>query len=208
MGKNAGRVDCQLAYSYNGTHWNRTFRKPFIPNREQGEYGWGGVYPSSMIIAPDDSIRIYGSGSIYEHHQNGRAIREGIAPSKLLSYRLRKDGFIGLRTIKERGELITKNLSIKGNTLSLNVKAPRGVVRVQVADMEGKPLPGYSYKECEPFTGDDVSWKPRWKAHLDLSGLEDRGRTRIGVRIERGELYAIRVNCFLYYGCNKPVRHF
>ena len=66
-----GRIDCQLAYSHNGWHFQRTVREPFLANGPPGEHGSGCVYPYSVVPdGPDgDTLRIYSSAAKGEHAQ-------------------------------------------------------------------------------------------------------------------------------------------
>ncbi|NIA06088.1 MAG: hypothetical protein GWP14_00365 [Actinobacteria bacterium] len=194
--KNAGKVNCQLTYSYDGLNWNRSLREPFVPNRAEGEFGGGCVYPSSLIEAPDGTLRVYSPGTLYEHQGSDKG--EKIIDCAALSYRLRKDGFVKLKADLARGRLITKRLKLNDPAMSLNVCAPSGQVSVQISDMEGKPLQGYRFEDCQEFSGDDVEWKPRWRDHKDLSGAMDAEEgVRIEVIADSAELYAIHVDCGL-----------
>jgi hypothetical protein len=62
-----GHVDCQLAYSLNGWHWQRGLREPFIPNGPPGEPDCGCVYPSKTVVKEDGSLWIYASACTEEH---------------------------------------------------------------------------------------------------------------------------------------------
>ena len=53
-----GTTDCQLAYSYNGWHMNRSIRKPFIPNTSPGELGGGTVQPLGNQTIVFDPARL------------------------------------------------------------------------------------------------------------------------------------------------------
>ena len=183
-----GKIDCQLAYSLNGWHFQRTLRDPFIPNSAPGEHGSGCIYPSSMVV-DGDTIRIYSSASRGEHAQvlADTENRQGA----ILLHTLRRDGFVYLEPAGGTGELITRLLVWKGGELHLNVTAPRGQALAQIMDLEGRPIEGYRYEDCLPFTGDSMDWTPRWRHGLKLDALRDRV-LRLGVRLANGRLYAVR----------------
>jgi len=186
-----GKIDCQLAYSYNGWHFQRTLRTPFLPNGAPGEHGSGCVYPYSLV--PDgDALRIYSSASKGEHGQMrmNPASRQGA----ILLHTLRRDGFVYLEPPGGTGELVTRLLLWDEGEPELNVSVPHGEARVQVLDAKGVPLEGYTYEDCIPFRGDSTRWVPEWRDGRLLAALHDR-IVRLGVRLTNGRLYAIRGAC-------------
>ena len=183
-----GKIDCQLAYSLNGWHFQRTVREPLIANTAPGEHGSGCLYPSSAIIY-GDTIRIYSSTSKGEHRQirGGPATRQ----AAIVLHTIRLDGFVYLEPEGGTGELITRRLRWRDAEPELNVSAPHGEVRVQVMDAAGESIDGYRYEDCTPFRGDSTSWVPAWGEGRKLAALRDR-LVRLGVRLANGRLYAIR----------------
>ena len=53
------------------------------------------------------------------------------------------------------------------------------------------PLEGYSFVDCEPFSGDDAAWTPRWKNGKTLADLSGKA-VRLEVQLNSARLYAIR----------------
>jgi hypothetical protein len=62
---------------------------------------------------------------------------------------------------------------------------------VQVTDKDGQALPGYAFDECNPFSGDDLFWIPRWKDGKNLSALAGKA-IRLEIEMLNGRIYAIR----------------
>lgn len=180
-----GHVDCQLAYSLNGWHFQRGFRTPFIGNDAPGQPTAGCVYPSSMVTKPDGSLWIYASAGTHEH-----AI---IPPGSgaILTYKLRRDGFVYLESANGVGTVGTVPLLWKGGELEVNAQAPHGQIRVRVTDAKGTTLEGYDFNDCEPLESDDVAWKPVWKNGKTLSSLGTR-TLRLEFEMMSGRLYALR----------------
>lgn len=78
-------------------------------------------------------------------------------------YSLRIDGFTRLFT-RTTGEWLSKPITVPGGKLELNVAtSAAGSIRVEIQDMQGHPLPGYSLDDCELFYGDAISYMPKWK---------------------------------------------
>ena len=183
-----GRIECELTYSTNGWHFQRGLRDAFIPNTAPGDDGAGQIYPSSFWRT-DDYIRIYSSSARYEHGQAEEA--DGGSQSALLVHELRPDGFVFLESGGGWGRMQTRTLFCSGSELRINVLAPHGEVKLQVTDEFGKPLEGYEFSKSVPFTGDDLSWQPRWRDGVKFKMLEGR-LIRLDIRILNGRLYAIR----------------
>lgn len=163
-----GKIDCQLTYSHNGWHFQRTLREPFIPNASPGEYGAGCVYPASLVHA-GDTLRIYSSTSKGEH---GQIVSDPESrQAAILLHTLRLDGFVYLEPPGGAGEMVTRLLLWGDGEPTLNVSAPQGVVRIQAMDENGTALRGYSYDDGVPFTGDSVTWTPEWRDGRKLASL-------------------------------------
>ena len=61
---------------------------------------------------------------------------------------------------------------------------------MQVTDAEGRPLPGYTFADAEPWCGDELFWTPRWR-NRRLEGLT-RQVVCLEVRLHQARIYAIR----------------
>ena len=181
-----GKTDCQLTYSYNGWHFQRTLREPFMPNAPTGELGAGTMRPISMIVDDEQTIRIYSSASKVEH---GYHIR-GTDLGAILMHRLRLDGFVYLESAGGPGILGTGPLVWRSGEPRLNVQSGHEV-RVQVTDIQGKTIEGYSFADCEPFIGDELFWEPRWKNGVRMANL-GRRLLRLEISLENARIYAIR----------------
>jgi hypothetical protein len=181
-----GHVDCQLAYSLNGWHWQRGLREPFIPNGPPGEPDCGCVYPSKTVVKEDGSLWIYASACTEEHGYKSPGT------GSILTYRLRRDGFVYLQGGKPAGRIGSRALYWRGGEAELNAQCPGGgAVRAQVTDIDGKPLEGYGFDDCVPLAGDDTAWTPTWKSDKTLR--QQAGRLlRLEVELADARLYAVR----------------
>jgi hypothetical protein len=182
-----GKVDCQLAYSRNGWHFQRGLRDPFIANSDPSQFGAGCIQPSCLVLDDKETVRIYGSAAIHEH---GYLLP---GDGALVLHTLRLDGFTYLQSSGGAGLIGTRPLLWRGGRLELNVLAPAGEVRVQITDSKGAVLPGWSFDECVRFAGDDLHWEPRWTNDKTLQILPERA-LRIEVHLDNARLYAIRGN--------------
>lgn len=188
-----GRIDCELAYSYDGDYWRRSLGEPFLSGGEECPMVW-----LSSMVHRDGEILLYGSASELVHgpafHNPGRG--------RLFVYRLREDDFISLRSIDETtpARVITREKIWHGGELHLNIKASNvtvGVYETNESEMVAgnalgiaKPLTGYSHEDCIPFSGDSLSHVPQYKNQNTLSSLA--GRTLVfEVRYTNGALYSL-----------------
>jgi hypothetical protein len=198
-----GYVDGGLTYSYDGWRFNRAFREPFLPRNERGEPGGGGIYPSTLLVDADHRVRIYSAGGRAAHFQTREA-----TDAALLLHTLRLDGFIYLAAEAGAGSLTTRRLRLTGPDLSLNVRAPYGRVRVQLCEPDGSPIPGFTYDECVPFTGDDLFYRPVWQGGHTAAGLASGPERQVKVAVEllHGDVYALRGDFELVVSGPPPAR--
>jgi hypothetical protein len=97
-------------------------------------------------------------------------------------YVLRLDGFASLNAPLEGGEMITKPFRFQGKELEINYStSAAGRIRIELEDVEGKPLPGFELDACEPIWGDEVSRVVRWR---DAPGLEKLAGVPVRLRFE------------------------
>ncbi len=182
-----GPIDCELVYSYDGNHFNRTTHQPFIERPPLGEHGGGCLYTGSMLVTPENEVRFYSGGSKAEHFQN-----QQLDDAALMMHQLRLDGFMYLATHAGRGRLRTRALYIRGPELKLNVNSPYGGVRVQILDEKANVITGFSFDDCTPFLGNELFHQPTWKNGKSFKDAISPKRRQIEIEITTGEMYAIR----------------
>jgi hypothetical protein len=105
--------------------------------------------------------------------------------------KIRVDGFASLEASFDGGNFVTTPWEIEGGRLFLNAKSDYGEIRVELLDMDDKPLPGYSLNDCIPVAGDGMELLVGWKEHPDLTGAA--GRTvRLRFHLKNARLYSYR----------------
>jgi len=188
-----GRIDSQLVYSFDGSHFQRGTRECFIPLNPPGLPGSGVIYPTCLVEV-DGELRIYSAATRDLHHQyaHNQFIRKGgIPPASILLHTLRKDGFTYLSSAGNWARFISKPLALSKPELRLNALAPHGEVRFQISDLESHPINGFTFDECVPFREDDcLDWLLRWR-HTDLGRLLSRP-VRLEVLFRHARIYAFR----------------
>jgi hypothetical protein len=94
--------------------------------------------------------------------------------SYALGYALWPQGRLVAVEATERGEFATVGLLPPGRTLHLNCLTQRvGWIKVEVANIQGNPLPGRSFAEATPITGDQPAALVTWNGHTDLGNPPD-----------------------------------
>ena len=178
-----GPIDVQLVHSRDGRDWHRCEdRSPVIPNGPHA-YDAGCILGvANQPVQVDDSLWIYYSAITTTH---GGHLPEKECTIARGTWRL--DGWVSLDAGPQRGTVETVALRLPGGRLMVNAEAAGGLVRVEVTDEAGVPLPGYSLADCEPLHGDGVRQPVRWQGRSKLPGQVP---VRLRFSLERASLYS------------------
>lgn len=112
--------------------------------------------------------------------------------SRVRRFTYRVDGFVSLNAGTKGGTLLTKPLLVAGRELVLNhATRPGGLVRVEIQDANGKPLPGLGLKECVALRGDEIAAGVKWKNVTALPDLKGRP-VRLLIEAKQSDVYSLR----------------
>ena len=155
--------------------YERLFTEAFIrPGLDPERWGNRANYAALNVVPTGP-----GEMSIYHNHSGHR-------------YILRTDGFVSIHASQDEGEMITRPLTFTGSALFLNYStSAAGSVRVEIQELDGTPIPGFSVEDCPPIIGDEIRHAVCWAGGRDvgsLAGKEIRLRT---VMVEC-DLYSIQ----------------
>lgn len=201
-----GTMKAQLAYSQDGRYWVRSLREPFISGQAGDKtasdaFNAPMVWPMTVRVADDGNIYIHAGATELEH---GFAFHGVTYPSgRMLTYKLRRDGFIKLESRDKDVESVvaTRENIWHGGDLHLNLKSRRATVAVyEGLERNSKGgvnssslcaiMDGFSHEDCIAFEGDSTNWIPEFKSGKKISDLE--GKTLIfELKFEDGEIYSI-----------------
>ena len=199
--KMQGSIGTQLAYSYNGEHWYRSFRdRMFIDRGGAGSPTGGMAYAGTPIRAPDDRVIVPAMGAWGGHTTVVEDEQWQHGFERMLFYELRLDGFAYLKTRARHGMIRTKALVVEGDELTVNVRTNlAGYAKVQLLDGSSfKPLPNYTLEKAIPITGDHLFAKAQWQDRDNIAELKGRPVV-VEVYIREGELYALRLAYKAFY---------
>ena len=148
---------------------NDVFLRPGLRTRHNWSYGdnyiaWHVVETESTRDDSPRELSLYATESYF----TGRN-------SRLRRYSLRMDGFASIHAKLQEGELKTKLVTFSGRELSLNVAtSAAGTVKVEICDLDGSPIPGFSQDECDLIYGDSIDRTVTWKNNTSVESLIGR----------------------------------
>ncbi|MSU37301.1 MAG: hypothetical protein EXS36_19835 [Pedosphaera sp.] len=185
----------ELVVSRDGAKWQR-----FSPGELFLQHGESGSWDSEAVtaVAPvvfGDWIWIYYTGTNYPHSgaslgpvQNGW-IKNGLRIQSAIGLaNLRLDGFVSLDANDQAGTLTTKTIEAAGE-LRINANV-RGEMRIGILDGSGKPLHGFSEKDCEPIRTDHLRHKVQWAGKSSREALGGGRPIRLRFNMRSASLYA------------------
>lgn len=182
-------TDTVLMTSRDGVNfrrWNEAFIRPGIEREGTWNYGhlftaWHIVETKSNLPGAPNELSLY-SG---ENYWTGNS-------ATLRRYTLRLDGFVSAQAPLKGGELITKPVRFAGRQLVINfATSAAGRLRVEIQDINGNPLPGFSLAECSPMFGDTVERGVEWVGGQDVSRLAGLP-VRLRFELKDADLYAFQ----------------
>ncbi|MFA7160008.1 MAG: hypothetical protein WC299_11955 [Kiritimatiellia bacterium] len=111
---------------------------------------------------------------------------------RLRRYTVRQDGFVSIHAGARNGEFTTRPLRFEGSKLFINfsTSAP-GLVRAEIQDLSGKPVPGFSLRDCPEMYGDALNEPVAWKGGADLAFLAGKP-VKLRFTMRDADLYAIQ----------------
>ena len=208
----------QLAFSRDARAWTRPLgRDPFIPAGQRGQWDEMNVFAHNPVQVGDDVFIMYhgsitGNGSFFPDHRggrtsytkitggwgaplpDGRANLPGIGLAKL-----KRDRWAAVTPVHRAGVLHTKRMYWANRQLLINADARGGSIRAELRDHDGKPVPGFTLAESDPFTGNKLSRRMSWngrrqlpKQYLGTAYAQPTIGRLISIRfhLERAKLYS------------------
>lgn len=64
-------------------------------------------------------------------------------------------------------------------------------MRVEVQDLEGRPIPGYALEACVEMYGDEIEGVVRWQGGASVTALAGQA-VRLRMNLRDADLYALR----------------
>jgi hypothetical protein len=166
--------------------WNEAFIRPGPEREGTWNYGhlfggWHLVETKSALAGAPNELSFYATESYWTGHS-----------SILRRYTLRLDGFVSVEAPLSGGEVITRPVSFRGRHLELNfATSAAGSVRVEIQDLDGKPLPGFALDDCPQVFGDAIGRPVTWTKGSDVRAIAGRP-VRLRFELKDADLFAFQ----------------
>ena len=207
--RNADIVEVQMLTSRDGVSWERLIREPVVPGGEPGTDSEGGYYAGAGLVSlRPDEVSLLVSPTWHTHNEGhyGSSRASGAHRGYWSTATWRKDGFVSLEA-QDEGSFTTIPITFEGGRLAVNAWTRfGGEISFELADAstehmgrfgEDAPaesstaIPGRTFDDCDPFTGDSTSHTVTWNGESDISRWANRP-VRLRVRMRRARLYALQ----------------
>lgn len=188
-------LEVQVLTSRDGVRWERASREPVVPAGEPGSTWEGGVYAGCGLttLQPNEwSLPIGPQWHTHnqEHFEQGRRAdppHRGYVARAIW----RKDGITSLEATAE-GRCTTVPLTFDGSKLEINAWTHYGgEVRVELIEVGGETIPGYSLAECDPISGDAANQTVTWQGNANLAAWAGKP-VRLRLWLRRARLHALQ----------------
>jgi hypothetical protein len=166
--------------------WNEAFLRPGIEREGTWSYGqqyiaWHVVETRSALTGAPNELSLYACESYWTG--NSSATRR---------YTLRLDGFVSVSAPWSGGEVLTRLVRFQGSQMRLNFStSAAGVLRVEIQNPAGQPIPGFTEADSDEVFGDAVDRAVTWKNSADVSTLTGMA-VRLRFVLKDADLYAFR----------------
>jgi len=176
--------DAVLMSSRGGNQYERQFMESYIrPGIGLQNWVSRSNYPALNVVQTGEEEM-----SIYVNQDYAQP------SAHLRRYSMRLDGFSSLSAGFGGGEMLSKPFTFDGNALELNYStSAAGEILVEILDVNGNKIPGYSKEECQPVIGNEISRTVYWNDSDDVSELSGTP-VRMRVYLKDADLFSFRFN--------------
>ena len=195
---NDGLLDCSIAASRDGIHWQRPDRRPYVGLGEKGDWDAAFIMMGVGLVRQGDRLIQYYNGTDISHGGTRKASKQiGSAQGRrrwgwMGAVEQRLDGFFSADTDYRGGSLSTPLIVFSGNRLELNLNTSAiGEARVEIQDEQGRPIPGFALQDCDAIMANDVRYVTAWKGNSNVSALTGRP-VRLHFEARATRLYAFQ----------------
>jgi hypothetical protein len=181
----AGMGYTTLTWSRDGETWNRDYRQDAFLNPDSDVKAWDHAMSWVSTVTPvGDELYIYYAGYRWGHKYQ-RSIDRQIGLVKI-----KRDRYVARQSGVTPGILTTPPMALPEGSLAVNADvAAGGEVRVQASDESNQPIPGMSFSDCQPVTGDSLATAVQWTSGKSIGDLRGKN-VRLEFKITNASLYA------------------
>jgi hypothetical protein len=112
----------------------------------------------------------------------------------LRRYAFRTDGLASVQAGHEGGYVLTRPVTFSGNRLQVNYStSAAGSLRVELLDLQGRPIPGFSATDCIEMVGNELARTVRWAAGDALDAWKEKP-VRLRFILKDADLFSFQFN--------------
>ncbi len=176
--------EVHLASSVDGVNWHWVPGGPVIRHGALGE--WNGSDVAASRFSP---ARWQSDCRADQRYQHPHKYPRGSEPFGAPGWAVCSKGRLCALEAEDVGEFATPDLILTGNELSLNVRTREaGVVRVELRDESGHPLPGHCFADADPLVADGDDVRVSWHGRTNLA--EWRGKpVSMAFQLRKAQLF-------------------
>jgi len=183
--RKTGDMQVEMSWSGDGLVWHQIGTHPVaLGLGAKGEWDSSMIIPAEGPVVVGDELWFYYAGDKAPHLLADQIPAVGLAIAD-------RDRLIGLRPEQGRtGFALTRpfNKPACGDlVLNATIDGPAGEIRVELRDDFGKPIPGFTAKDCNPVKVSSFAAPVRWQGR-SISEAPP-GELRMRFEIENGTLF-------------------
>jgi len=182
----------ELAWTRDGETWVRDPEPFFTPNPQKGTWDHAHAWVDDQVPVGEEVYLYYGGYA--RGHKVNRFEERQIGLLKM-----KRDRYVGRMASGGTGMIVTPLLLFGDGParskraapyLTVNANARGGVLRVQVSDGTGQPIPSFTFDDCIPVKEDALDAPVRWSQSL---GAAQGKPVRLEFSLENACLYGFSI---------------
>ena len=177
-----GQSDIVFSATRDGVTWDRSFLEAFVrpgPNQRNWHERALAMGQGMLQTSPEEISLYY-----YEHVRTESC--------RIRRCTVRTDGFVSVNALFKGGEFTTRPIVFSGKSLFMNYATSAvGSVRVELQDLSGDPIRGFSLAECPEIFGDQLDRAVAWNGEGDVSRFAGEP-VRLRFVIKDADLFSFR----------------
>ncbi len=191
--RDSDSVDVRLSVSRDGRAFQWVSYNPILKLGAAGEWDGGSLYahpnlvqlPDGRLALPYDAYNTTHNEVFFENFYGDYNSTSGIA------WALWDDARLAGIQADQMGQFTMNAAIFEGQQIQLNARTTQaGRIDVELRD-RGKAIPGFSFDDCVPLSGNLVWSRCQWKGQESLASL--RGKyVELAIRLRSAKIFACR----------------
>jgi hypothetical protein len=175
-----------LYTSFDGKMWHIAPRCPLMRTADFGQWDGGCMFfwPHLVERGNGDWVLLYLGHNFPHKYPRGNRVEEygtAIWP---------KGRLMAIEAVGQ-GKFTTPAFLAPGEKMRINALTGRvGEIRIEAADLNGKPIPGRSFADSVPIVGDQYRIAVTWKG-VDTLGVKTREPVVLRFQMDKAKIYAL-----------------